>query len=353
MPPDFVAKPVVGMTTGDWVMLNTLVIRGAAFCVLATGGVLYAMDAGVIGNQANDLSQIEQQGEVTLASASRAAPPFSLSPELPDIITSSDVLLPTTEAPISADAMAIPASFDLTPEAPALSANSQLSDLGLPCEVTVTAHAMPVAIVALDIMAPCRANAVVEIEHASMVLEAETDALGLLTLDIPGFTTPAAITVRFGDGIEETVSADLPDLADYDRIGLAWQGDIGLELHAMEAGAEFGGDGHIWLNAPASVEIAMAGEGGFLTEITTATSSAQIYTFPRAMLRNGADVSLSIDAPITAANCASNVLAHTLRTEAAGQVDAIELSFTVPGCDAVGDVLVLQNILDDMRLAAN
>lgn len=334
-------------------MLNTLVIRGAAFCVLASGGVLYAMDAGLIGNQANGLSQIEEEGEVTLASASRAAPPFSLSPELPDIVTSSDVLLPMTEAPISAEAMVVPASFDLTPEAPALTANSQLSDLGLPCDVTVTTHALPAAIVALDIMAPCRANAVVQIEHASMMLEAETDALGLLTVDIPGFTTPASFTVRFGDGIEETVAAELPDLADFDRIGLAWQGDIGLELHAMEAGAEFGGDGHIWYDAPASAEVALAGEGGFLTEITTGTSTVQIYTLPRAMLRNGDDVSLSIDAPITAANCASNVLAHTLRTEAAGPVDAVDLSFTVPGCDAVGDVLVLQNILDSMRLAAN
>ena len=334
-------------------MLNTFVIRGAAFCLLASGGVLYAMDAGWIGNDRLDVSAIEASGEVTLASASRAAAPHSLAPELPDIITSSDVRLPTFDDAINAQASVVPASFDLEPVTPTLTAPSEVSELGLPCEVTVTASPMPAAIVALDIMAPCRANVVVQIEHSGLALEAETDAQGLLTLDIPGFATPAAFTVRFEDGVEETVFADLPDLADFDRVALTWRGDFGLELHAMEPGAEFGGDGHIWQEAPASADMAMRGEGGFLTEIETATDTLQVFTLPRAMLREGQDVSLSIDAPITAANCTANVMAYTLRTEAGGPVDANELSFTVPGCDAVGDVLVLQNLLDDMRLAAN
>ena len=62
---------------------------------------------------------------------------------------------------------------------------------------------------------------------------------------------------------------------------------------------------------------------------------------------------LSIDAPITQQNCTREVIARTLRSEGAGRVDVTELSFTAPACGAVGDVLVLQNLLDDLRLASN
>jgi hypothetical protein len=128
---------------------------------------------------------------------------------------------------------------------------------------------------------------------------------------------------------------------------------MGLELHAMEFGAAFGEQGHVWHEAPASTQAAIAGEGGFLTVLETGDSHAQVYTLPRATLREGESVQLSIDAPITPQNCTREVLARTLRSEAAGPVDVTELSFTAPSCDAVGDVLVLQNLLDDLRLASN
>jgi hypothetical protein len=223
----------------------------------------------------------------------------------------------------------------------------------LPCTVTVSATALPAAMVALDVMAPCQANAPVTIVHSGLQIMAETDALGLLTLDIPAFETPAFFSVTFADTVEETALVGLPDLRDYDRIGLNWAGDMSLELHAMEFGASFGEPGHIWQETPASAEAAVAGEGGFLTVIDTGETYAQIYTLPRATLRAGDSVRLSIDAPVTEANCTQTVVARTLRAAQGGPVDVRELSFTVPACDAVGDVLVLQNLLDDLRLASN
>ncbi|MEX3017219.1 hypothetical protein [Gymnodinialimonas hymeniacidonis] len=330
-------------------MLNTLVIRGAAFCVLASGGVLYAMDSGLIGSAEGASADVA--GEQTLTSESRAV--HSLSPELPIIATHADVRLPMAAEPVAPEAMVVPATFDNEPETPAPETPTELSDLGLPCDITLTATAMPAAMVALDVMAPCRTEAAVQINHSGMMFEAQTDALGLLTLDIPAFETPAFFSVTFDDGVEETVLVGLPDLLDFDRIGLTWQGDMGLELHAMEFGAEFGGEGHVWQEAPATADAAIAGEGGFLTEVVVGDSFTQVYTLPRATLREGESVRLSIDAPITANNCAASVLARTLRTEGAGPVDITELTFTVPGCDAIGDVLVLQNLLDDLRLASN
>ncbi len=330
-------------------MLNTLVIRGAAICVLASGGVLYAMDSGLIGNASGSGADIGE--EQTLTSDSRAV--HSLTPELPVIATHADVRLPMAAEPVAPEAMVVPATFDNAPEALVVAAPTEVSDLGLPCDISLSATAMPAAMVALDLMAPCRTEAVVQVMHSGMMFEAETDALGLLTLDILAFETPAFFSATFDDGVEETVLVGLPDLLEFDRIGLTWRGDMGLELHAMEFGAEFGGDGHVWQDAPANAEAAVAGDGGFLTQVIVGDSFAQVYTLPRATLREGDSVRLSIDAPITANNCAASVLARTLRTEGAGPVDITELTFTVPGCDAIGDVLVLQNLLDDLRLASN
>ena len=80
---------------------------------------------------------------------------------------------------------------------------------------------------------------------------------------------------------------------------------------------------------------------------------AEIYTFPRDTLNGDGTERLSIEAEVTEANCGQDTLARTLESDVEGAVAVIELTFTVPGCDAVGDYLVLQNLLQDLRVATN
>lgn len=333
-------------------MLNSLMIRGGAGATMIAGGLLFAAQSGLIGGVGNAQTSDAIVGEQTLASSSR--PGDSMTPALPEI-EENNVIVPMAEQSLAPVATIIPTAFDETAPRPAapVTEETELSALGLPCGVSVTAMAMPAAMVALDVMAPCRADASVTINHSGMEIVSSTDALGLLTLDIPAFETPAFFSVTFADGLEETVLVGLPDLRDFDRIGLSWQGDMGLELHAMEFGAAFGEQGHVWQDAPATPNTAVDGDGGFLTLVETGNSFVQIYTLPRATLREGDSVRLSIDAPVTQANCTRNVMARTLRAEGGSPIDVTELTFTVPACDAVGDVLVLQNLLDDLRLASN
>lgn len=333
-------------------MLNSVIIRFAAGSTMVVGGALFALQSGWIAGPGLAQSADQPFEEQTLTSASR--PAGSMTPVLP-VIEESNVIVPMAEQSLAPQATIVPASFDdplPAPSAPT-SEDTALSPLGLPCGITVTATAMPAAMVALDVMAPCRTDASVTINHSGLQITSTTDALGLLTLDIPAFETPAFFSVGFSDGVEETVLVGLPDLFEFDRIGLNWQGDMGLELHAMEFGAAFGDQGHVWQDAPAGPEAAIAGDGGFLTMVETGNSFAQVYTLPRATLREGDSVRLSIDAPVTQTNCTRDVMARTLRTEGGAPVDVTELTFTVPACDAVGDVLVLQNLLDDLRLASN
>jgi hypothetical protein len=181
--------------------------------------------------------------------------------------------------------------------------------------------------------------------------------MGILTMDIPAFESPAFFTVRMPGGATASALAGLPDMANYTRVGVQWQQDRALELHAMEFGATYGDPGHIWRENPGSAARAENGEGGFMTYLGSIAVEnpmlAEIYSFPRDTLDNNGTVRLTIEAEVTQANCGQDTLARTLATDSDGEVAVIELTFTVPGCDAVGEFLVLQNLLQDLRVATN
>jgi len=280
-------------------------------------------------------------------------------PDTVDVQLPRQAVVPVAEtAPLTdpePEPTRVPAQAAAIPDAP--EPDRALSPLGLPCDLAITATAMPGAMVALDIMAPCQPETQVDIAHSGLSLVGQTDAFGLLTMDIPGFETPAFFEVALPDGQVDTVLVGLPDLVNYDRVGVQWQGPAELDLHAMEFGASFGEPGHIWSETPGRLDDALAGQNGFLTQLgdprTPDAPRAQVYTFPHATLRDGDRVRLSIDAQVTETSCGTEVSAHTLEMQRAGPVEITPVSLTMPGCDAVGNYLLLQNLLQDLRLASN
>lgn len=238
--------------------------------------------------------------------------------------------------------------------APETSTAVATSPLGLPCGLSLTAEAMPGAMVALDIFDPCAPQMRLTVTHGALGFTAQTDAMGLLTLDVPALETPAFFTVTLADGRDETVMAGVPDLADHARAAIAWDEDRGLQLHALEDGAAYGETGHIWQDAPGTIADTIGGTGGFLTRLGDATVDtprlAQVYTAPRDM-RDG--VALSVEVPVTAENCGRPVRAQSLQITPDGPVSTRPVTLIIPGCDAAGEYLLLQNLFVDLRLAAN
>ncbi|MFW5655785.1 MAG: hypothetical protein ACOCYW_09125 [Roseicyclus sp.] len=260
-----------------------------------------------------------------------------------------------------AGASARPAAFapapdpglpDGPPPRPETEAQETFSPLGLPCGLDVTAAAIDHATIALGVAAPCEPGARLDIRHAGLTIGARTDAVGILTLDLPAFESPAVVTVRLPDGTEAEARVEIPDLDAYDRVALAWAGDLGLELQAMEGDAGWREAGHVHPGAMRGLAALDAG-AGHMVELGTAAGKAQIYTRPRKAAAAEAGVVISVDAPVTPGNCTRKASASVLRMEAGGPVETTPLRFTYPDCDAVGDILVLQNALRDMRLAAN
>lgn len=343
--------------------VRQIILRGAAMVIMVGGVGVYAAQSGLVPGIGH-----AQPAPVTAASLPPVAAPVNaaipvaatpdmppMAPAAPIVGDSADIRLPR-QAPVPVAppaASALPAQALPTGEDGAPDTNA----FGLSCDVDVTVSAMPAAVVALDVMAPCQPEARIEIAHAGMTITGMTDAMGLMTMDIPAFESPAFFNIGLPDGTTEVAMVGLPDLPEYDRVAVQWSGDSQLELHAMELGAAFGDPGHVWEQAPGEMADALTGSGGFMVEIGTPDMDdpriAQVYTFPRRTLGTGDSVRFSVDAPITTGNCSQPVVASTFEIAPAGDIRVTPIRMTMPSCDTVGDYLVLQNILRDLRLASN
>ena len=189
-----------------------------------------------------------------------------------------------------------------------------------------------------------------------MIFTVLTDSNGLARVTVPALAKTAVFIAELQDGPSVVASAEVPDLADFDRAVLQWQGESGLQIHALEFGAGYGSDGHVWNAAMRDPAVAESGEGGFLLRLGDglgpAPLTAEVYTFPSATTRRDGAVALSVEAEITEESCGTEVAAQSIQLRRGAAPTALDLTMALPGCDSVGDFLVLKNMLTDLTLAA-
>ncbi|RMD91417.1 MAG: hypothetical protein D6811_08960, partial [Alphaproteobacteria bacterium] len=238
--------------------------------------------------------------------------------------------------------------------------------LGIPCGPMLSAAPAPAAMIEMTLTAPCRGGQGVEISAGPLNFTATLDMLGTLKAAVPAMSEATALVARFVDGEEVSAEIVTPEAAQFRRVALLWQGaGSGLHIHALEFGADYGEPGHVWAGAPRTPEDALAGRGGFLTRLGDRGGDAhdgqqgaqarfaEVYTFPaEAGLRDGV-VRLSVEAEITADNCGRDVSGRSLQPGLDGRPEEVAITFAMPACEAVGEFLVLKNLLRDLRVAAN
>jgi hypothetical protein len=224
------------------------------------------------------------------------------------------------------------------------------------CDITATARPIAAAMVNLTMDAPCMKKERLSVHHNGMIFSATTDDMGRVDLDVPALARQAVFILAFTNGDGAVAQTVVEELSDYDRVVLQWKGETGFQIHAREFGAEYGSEGHVWAGAPRDMVTAVTGEGGFLTVLGAEEVSdglmAEVYTFPRAAPRNGS-IYLSVEAEVDRQNCGLEIEAQSLEVSAGGPIKSQDLSLAVPECDAVGSFLVLNNLLQDLKVAQN
>lgn len=220
------------------------------------------------------------------------------------------------------------------------------------CEIAFDATAQPGALVLLTLSAPCNAAEEVEFEHAGLKFSEQLGPEGDLYLLVPAMTEPANFTVQFPGMQEKAAEVTLPDFAAFERVAVMWKGATGLQLHALENGASYGEPGHVWAEAPADSEAALSGMGGFISVLGSIADgyAADVYTYPVAA---ETEPQVSIEAQVMENTCGGEISGEILRSNAGRAPTMEHLSMAVPGCDAVGEYLVLNNLPQDLKLARN
>lgn len=316
---------------------------GALGVMLAAAGTVGAMT--FLGDDTVEVSAVEPLPAAALVaptSAQGALPPM---PQEPAVVAElAPALATTVEAVEPTQATVTPA--DVTPAA------VDATD----CTVTAAAVALAGARVGLEINAACDAGARADIFQGDLQIALALDEAGQGQIDMPALSGVSTVAIVVDGRAPISLLAEVSDVAAYNRAILQWQGDMGLELHAFEgAEADYGTEGHISPQVPRTIAHLLAGNGGYLTTLGDPTledaNVALVYT---AGIETGVDV--SIEAPVLAGNCGQEIFAGTIKVAPDTAPQVQDLTLTMPGCDATGEIVMLGDLMSfaaQVDLAAN
>lgn len=243
------------------------------------------------------------------------------------------------------------------PDAPAHTA--QAAEADDPCAPEIFLLPGPAATIDIAFDAACHPGAQAVVRHGGMAVSARLSPSGALDLTIPALSTAAAVVVDVRGGPAARGTVDVPDLDAFERVILQWQGDDLFQLHAYEAGAALGSDGHVWRDNPHAPLRAVLGEGGFLLELGSRDVDwpllAQVYTAPARPTDTGPtqEVALHVEAALTPATCGREMLAEATLLQAGKPAERTEITLPLPECDTDTGFLVLKNLLQDLSIAGN
>ncbi len=306
------------------------------------------------------LSASEQDGGLSLGAAPDPVTGLSLG-AAPDPVTglslgpTSDPLagpnLDTAAEPATGLAAATdvnPAPLaETAPPAPAAEAA-----LAATCTEDMALIPQPGAMLDLGLLAGCRPDQRVLIRHGGLVVTGQTSSSGTLIASIPALESPAEVVLVFADGTEIADTVEVADLARFDRFAVQWMDQDAFQLHALERGAKHGDAGHISAAAPRKP----GADGGFLSIIGDDRAErplmAEVFTWPADLAALAGRVDLTLEAAITENTCNREILGETLQL-IQGRLLVRDLSIEMPGCEAVGEFVVLSNPVAAEKLASN
>lgn len=324
--------------------------------LVAIGTLTCALSVGFLMQEYSDhpttprIAQEIQVTDITPTSSAGFIMPQGLSNNLSNMPSEPEQspALPSTK--ISLESTIDPMIAEVTLPAEASAPNAA-------CPVNLTATPAAAAMVDLVIEAPCQGSEQLTLHHSGMMFTATVQPDGMLKLSVPALSETAVFIVSFADGVGAVAQTQVTSLPFYDRVVVQWKGDVGLQLHAREFGADYGSLGHVWQARTNDIATAARGEAGFLVRVgqtdTPDALAAEIYSFPAGTTKKRGKIDLTVETEITASNCDTQAEAQTLELREGGPLRIQDLLLDIPDCTTTGDFLVLKNMLEDMTIARN
>ncbi|CUH45183.1 hypothetical protein [Ruegeria atlantica] len=307
-----------------FVIKNYVTTGGTVACALAIG---YLMQNG------SPAQSDGAQAPVTVAAANQS----SVIAGLEGIVL--------TSSPPAADA-----TTDIKASRSALQPSRSAPSDQTNCALSARAKAIPGAAARLTVKAPCHGNERIEIHHSGLTVTQRTDKNGALDLTIPALSEYAIFLISVDDQTGTVATTHIPDLANYNRIALQWQGETDLQIHALEFGASYGTAGHVSSDpdAKGAGKVVHLGQQAFGD-----AQNIEIYSFPAGETSQAGSIELTVEAEVTEANCGRDLAVQSLELRGDRRLRSRDLTLPMPDCTQAGDFLVLNNLLQDLTIAAN
>ena len=223
------------------------------------------------------------------------------------------------------------------------------------CNATLTGVAEEPAMVALYLSAPCAKDDDFVLRQGVFQITARTDENGNAALLVPALKEDAHFVALFDNVAHAEVTVAVLDARLFDRAVLQWNGEFNLQLHALESGAAIGDPDHVWSASVHTAADAIAGDDGFVMRFGTTNADiphlAEVYTYP---IGGDPDQTtlLQVGVAVTEQNCGREVDAFVIKTDDGEPMVTQKMAAALPGCDAIGEVVILPNKFEDLTLAS-
>jgi len=292
-------------------------------------------------------------GQVMQMNASTEQATVAEVQSMPLPIEISDIELTSSED----DEAVVTAALDTGAQATSAADEQTAPATSDTCQAELVARPIAAALVDLGLEAPCAPNERIVIHHNGMMFAEAIDSEGSLSVQVPALSETAVFIASFSNGDGAVATTAVKEITGFDRAVVQMQGQSGIGLHALEFGSDYDDAGHISAASPRTVADGASGHGGFLVSLGDATLEsplvAEVYTFPTTMTKQAGDIALNVDIEITEANCDKDIEAQTMQISQGADMLVHDLDLTMPGCDAVGDFIMLKKMLNDLKVASN
>ncbi|MCB6178051.1 hypothetical protein LHP98_07900 [Rhodobacter sp. Har01] len=251
-----------------------------------------------------------------------------------------------------------PAGADVAPEVPVQVAADPVQPVAKPepapvivtqaesCATDLGLAVGPNAMISVSISAPCRGGERVVLRHAGLTVAEALGPDGKLAFSLPALGAEGEVSVLFADASVLRDAVPVPGMGGVRRFAVQWMADDAFQLHAYENGAVFGTPGDV------SASNRNSPNGGSLVTLGNPALDlpmmAEVYTWPADGSSYAEPV---VEAAVTEMTCGRDLLGETIHLRE-GAVEVTDLTVSMPGCEAVGDILVLNNLVPDVTLAA-
>lgn len=174
-----------------------------------------------------------------------------------------------------------------------------------PCrDLQISAAELPAGRIELSVQSTCLAGQTITLTYGAHMFARTLDANGQLKLPFDLFEGQQSLTLSQPDGTRTQIPVPKVDFSGISKVAVLWSLPVNLDLHAFEYLAPRGGAGHVWAEAPASLDAALAAarQGdrgrGFLSTVDKGSGTgthAEIYTFVHNGSQRSGAVTLIID----------------------------------------------------------